>query len=250
MDKIACKRATLSYYETWLGKQGCLANGKSNQLIYTSERNVAQAGHSTHKDIYVWVEPGRVVVSYGDAAKAKISALENLNGDVFKIAETLHELFGSKPTHAVKYFYQEVSDISAPRDAFAITLTANDYADFETFWLSCFPNNKGDWLQEYFEDMVKYEFCVGVYADGVLASCTDAATMPYMVDQLQEIGINTLEKYRGKGYAAIACHGAAVNILRGGRYPIWSHSYTNVASQHIAQKLGFVKLADVLTLTV
>jgi len=244
-----CKLNTLSYYEAWLGKQGCLTSDRSNKLIYTTERNVAQLGYSNHMDIYVWVEPDCVVVSYGDAAKSKIHEIKNLNRNVFDIAETLSKLFNCQPTHAVKYFYQGSTLASKKDDVSAVTLTPHHYADFEKFWLTLFPSNNIDWLQYYFDDMVKHGFCVGVYADEILASCADAATMPYMAEQLQEVGINTIEKYRGKGYAAIACQHAIKNILRSGRYPVWSHEYSNTASQHIAEKIGFVKLADVLTLT-
>jgi len=199
-------------------------------------------------DIYIWVDSERIVVSYGDTVKSKINDLKNLKGSVSEISESLQDLFGVKPSHTIKYFYQAVPDISGQMGITATTLTLDNYNDFEKFWLSRFPDNNGEWLREYFEDMVKFNFCVGVYVDGVLASCTDAASMPYMVEQLQEIGINTLEKFRGYGYAAIACQKAAMNILQGGRYPIWSHSCTNVASQRIAEKIGFAKLADVLTL--
>jgi len=244
-----CKLSTLHYYEAWLGKQHYLTINRGNQLIYTAERNKAQLGYSNHMDIYVWVEPDCVVVSYGDATKSRIHELKNLNGNVFEIAEFLHKLFNCRPTHAVKYFYQGETLTLDKEDAKAVTLTTNHYADFEKFWVSLFPSNNVDWLQVYFEDMVKADFCVGVYADKILVSCADAATMPYMAEQLQEVGINTLEKYRGKGYATIACLQAVENILRSGRYPIWSHSYANTVSRHIAEKIGFVKLADVLTLT-
>ena len=247
-DSDRCKLDTLSYYESWLGEPGCLSVSRSSQQIYTTKRNITQIGYSSCMDIYVWIEPERIIVSYGDAVISKIDELKKLKGNVFEVSESLYELFDIRPSHAVKYFYQSVQ-ASENISAEAKTLTLDDYSDFEKFWLSRFPDNKGDWLREYFEDMTKFEFCVGVYTDGVLASCTDAATMPYMAEQLQEIGINTLEKYRGQGYAAIACHKAAINILQGGRYPIWSHGYSNIASQRIAEKIGFAKLADVLMMS-
>jgi predicted GNAT family acetyltransferase len=74
--------------------------------------------------------------------------------------------------------------------------------------------------------------------------------MPYMSDEVQEIGINTLSNYRGRGYATIACQGSINEILKNGKIPQWSTSITNIASQKLAEKLGFVKLGDVITLTI
>ena len=147
----------------------------------------------------------------------------------------------------VRYFIYLETASQFP-SAKVVTLTNDHYLDFETFWLRCFPNYQGDWLQDYFDDMVMHHFCVGVYVDGMIVSCTDAASMPYMADKCQEIGINTWEKYRGMGYGFMACQKAATNIVNGGRYPIWSHNIANKASQRIAQRVGFVKLADVLTM--
>jgi len=245
-----CKLKTLSYYESWLGEMGCLLEDRGNRQIYTTERNIAQVGYSTHMDIYIWVEANRIIVSYGDTVKPKINDLKNLKGNVCEVADTLQKIFNTKPGHAIKYFYQGTSPNNQQTDIQATTLTREHYADFEKFWLSCFPDNEGEWLRTYFNDMVKYNFCTGVYIDGILVSCTDAASMPYMADSLQEIGINTLQAYRGQGYAAVACKKAAINILQGERYPIWSHGISNTASQRIAEKIGFTKLADVLMLTI
>jgi len=249
-DLAHCKSVTLEYYENWLGKVGCLEDGKGNQQIYSTERNTVQAGYSNRMDLYVWIEPNRTIVSYGDAVKSKLSIFaEKLPGlSIFEMSEILNGIFGSRPKHNEKYFYQEHPTIGQT-EITAKTLSLADYADFETFHAACFPGSSGDWLREYFEDMVRHNYCAGVYADGLLVSCTDAPAMPYMPEQVQEIGISTVEAYRGRGYAAVACRKAAENIIQGGRYPTWSNNYTNIGSRRTAEKTGFAKLADVLTLT-
>ena len=83
-----------------------------------------------------------------------------------------------------------------------------------------------------------------------MVSCTDAPDMPYMEDKVQEIGINTLPQSRRKGYAADACKLCAEMIIQSGKCPIWSCDAGNTASTFLASKIGFDKLADILTLSV
>lgn len=73
--------------------------------------------------------------------------------------------------------------------------------------------------------------------------------MPYMNDKIAEIGVNTLPDFYGKGYATECCKKCISNILENDLCPIWSTSSDNLASQALAEKIGFEKVADVITLT-
>ena len=97
--------------------------------------------------------------------------------------------------------------------------------------------------------MTQFGYCVGAYADGVIAACTDAPAMPYMPQVIQHIGITTLPEYRGRGYAAAACKQAVQNVIKSGKTPQWTCKNTNIASRKLAESVGFVKLADMLMLT-
>jgi predicted GNAT family acetyltransferase len=74
--------------------------------------------------------------------------------------------------------------------------------------------------------------------------------MPFIPDKVQEIGINTVGMYCGKGYATDACAECARNIVASGRVPQWSTVAWNIASQRIAQRVGFAKFSDVLSLKI
>lgn len=97
-------------------------------------------------------------------------------------------------------------------------------------------------------EMAQEKTCIGVFEQDQLACCTDAPTMPFMKEFVQEIGITTLEKYRKKGYASEACSRCVQEILNQGKIPLWSTGVQNTASQKLAEKVGFKKLADVLTI--
>jgi hypothetical protein len=85
----------------------------------------------------------------------------------------------------------------------------------------------------------------GVVQDGRAVSVCFSSRILSMAD---EAGVNTLEAYRGRGFAAAAVAGWA-NVIRGlGRIPLYSTSWGNLASQAVARKLGLVMYGDDLSL--
>lgn len=72
--------------------------------------------------------------------------------------------------------------------------------------------------------------------DGVpVAFCYDAAA----TETLWDIGIDTVERHRGKGHA-YRCASAAIRYwLERGKSPRWASAESNVASRRLARKLGF-----------
>ena len=54
-----------------------------------------------------------------------------------------------------------------------------------------------------------------------------------------EIGIETVEKYRGNGYAELVCCKLIDECLESGFLPVWSCRSENTASVQLARKLGF-----------
>jgi len=241
------KTPTIAYYEALLGQQNCLSDNNTTHFIHSQERNIQQPGFSSRFDIYCWVQPGKIVISYGDAAQPQINQLKQAitaNHGVNEIKSLLSNIYSRETKHNIKYIFKGGGQ---PSQIKATTIT--DYIHYRNFFLSCFPGSKIDWLEEYFIQMVQFGHCVGIYEDDCIVSCTDGPSMPYMTDKVQEIGINTLPKYKGRGYATIACVKMAENIVANKKVPQWSTSSSNTASQKLAEKVGFDRLADVLSLT-
>lgn len=240
---------TDQYYSQCLGQPDILYNAENGiHFVYSSERNTIQYGYSAQFDLYAFCQEERIIISYGDRAKEKIDILKEtatLNFGDFK--KTVSAVFKKAVNHNIKYYLQQLNNYNP----IAKELSKSEFPQYLTFFKGTNSSCKNtDWLAEYFEEMTADHLCCGVFENGILTSCTDAPSMPYMADQTQEVGINTLPKYRSKGYAAAACVLCAENIIKNGKCPQWSTAFDNMASQRLSEKVGFVKIADVLTLTI
>ena len=67
-------------------------------------------------------------------------------------------------------------------------------------------------------------------------------------DTETDIGVETAEKYRGQGLASVAAAAMAEYILSTGRSPVWACHCKNTASQRLAERLGFVRTAECVTI--
>ncbi len=247
MDFLAI---TNRYYSEWLGEADLLnINPCGAKFIYSQERNKTQCGYSQPFDLYVFYQSGGIIFSYGDRCLKKIDELKEricAAVSVEELSSVLKKVFGGYCQHSIKYVFRELPQklcLSRP-------LEISDYPRYLDFFSKVNPNCKNtDWLFEYFEEMVSDRLCWGLFTDDILVSCTDAPDMPFMRDQVQEIGINTLEGYRKNGYAIDVCTACAKEMIQRGKCPQWSASADNIASQKLAERTGYVKLADVLTVT-
>jgi GNAT superfamily N-acetyltransferase len=88
-------------------------------------------------------------------------------------------------------------------------------------------------VDQFFDQGVGFSLVV----NGEIAS---TAFSSFCSDNQLEIGIETSEKYRGKGYAQNVCAALIQYCVANGLEPVWSCREENIASYQLAQKLGFV----------
>lgn len=237
---------TESYYSHWLGNPAILQEAEEGiTFVYSPERNKIQPGYSKPFDLYVFAQKNRAVVSYGDKASDRIERLRIQLRDVKELSALICQVYQTRAGHSLKFCC-----CGCGHDARARALTGADYPQYFSFFKKANPDCRDtDWLREYFDEMTAEKLCCGVFDDGLLVSCTDAPSMPYIAEKVQEIGIHTLPEYRGRGYAAAACRKCAENIVLNGKCPQWSCAASNAASVRLAQKIGFNLYADVFTCT-
>jgi RimJ/RimL family protein N-acetyltransferase len=74
--------------------------------------------------------------------------------------------------------------------------------------------------------------------DGIPASTAFAA---FVIGKQFEIGIETMESYRGQGYAHIACSRLIEYCVEKDYEPVWGCNSGNIGSRSLALKLGFTE---------
>jgi hypothetical protein len=80
--------------------------------------------------------------------------------------------------------------------------------------------------------------------EAAVALCFSARLTP----RAAEAGVETLEPYRGRGYAPIVVAAWAQTIYMTGRLPLYGTSWDNTASQAVARKLGLLQYGADLSL--
>ena len=87
------------------------------------------------------------------------------------------------------------------------------------------------------DDLSWCQPCLAIVVDGRLASlCFSSRNTPIAA----EAGVNTLEEFRGRGYAPAVVAAWARAVSAEGRIPLYSTSWDNLASRSVARKLGLV----------
>lgn len=241
--KIDCTKLTIEYYSRWLGIEN-INDVNGAEFVYSAERNKVQPGYNKKFDLWIWIGFGNIIVSYGDSALPKIDKLKDrigINSTAEEISAISDELYSAETVHGNKFVWKSASAKSRS----AKILTENDYSAYERFFKQCNPYCENtDWLEEYFLGMTVDRLCCGVMRDGILVSCTDLPSVPYMQNTVREIGVNTLPKYRRMGYAADCCLLCAERIAEAGKCPLWSAEINNKASCRLAESIGFEKLGE------
>lgn len=86
---------------------------------------------------------------------------------------------------------------------------------------------------------------MAVVENGAAVSLCHSARLS---DRAAEAGVETVEAYRGRGYASAVVAGWAHTIRATGRIPLYSTSWNNLASQGVARKLRLVQYGTDLSL--
>jgi RimJ/RimL family protein N-acetyltransferase len=105
-------------------------------------------------------------------------------------------------------------------------------------------------LRKHFPFMAEHlreeEPCFAVIEDGEAVSiCRGVRIRPLVA----EAGVETVEAFRGRGYAVRVVSAWARAVREVGRVPLYSTSWDNAASRSVARKLGLVHYGVDLSLT-
>ncbi|MBN1250305.1 MAG: GNAT family N-acetyltransferase [Anaerolineae bacterium] len=245
---------TRRYYATWLDVAPEQLDAPGAFAVASPKREARQAGYSRPFDLYAYVTGETTVISYhrrlADCIEATLTAFRDA-ADLTALEACLPSLLeapSARVGHSFKYVFTSLPHDVDP--APARQLEDGDYADFLGFHRAHYQDADQDlWLRDYFDSLVARGYLHGVEVDGRLVCAAEVPDLPYLVDLVAEPGIATLPAYRRCGYARAAVGALLARLLDEGKTPLWSCAATNVASQRLAESLGFTKLADVITVT-
>ncbi len=103
-----------------------------------------------------------------------------------------------------------------------------------------FENKRGSVIPCYFwnnaDDFLSKGLGFSLFCDGQLASTAYSA---FVIENKLEIGIETAEEFRGKGFAQHVCSSLIDYCLANKYEPVWACKRENTGSFNLAQKLGF-----------
>jgi GNAT superfamily N-acetyltransferase len=119
---------------------------------------------------------------------------------------------------------------SAPKKNYKIVRT--DEAAFNNMTGTVVPMHFWKDAEHFSNDGVGFS----LFYENKLASVAYSA---YVHDDFLEIGIETVEEYRGKGLAQYACSAFIDYCLQNNFEPVWSCRLENIGSCRLAQKMGF-----------
>jgi len=166
-----------------------------------------------------------------DVPESLVEQIEGLCADEPTVTD-----FGTKPKHFEAYMklFQtdrftmgpcySVPDLTVPTTMQVVSLTqenVNEYARGGFEWLK--------------EEIDCAQPCIALIHEGMTVSvCRSVRIAP----RAHEAGLETLDAYRGRGYAAAVVAGWAKAVREMGSLPLYSTFWDNLSSQSVAKKSG------------
>ena len=202
-------------------------------FICSPERDIELKGFGCKYSLFILVKDDVCIVSYSPKYREYIDGLKEC--DVDELIAMVRQNYNLRKRRLM-IFHEEI----VTQYGNAKILKDIDYPLYEDFFREIEPKaNPDGWLQEYFCRKVAKEYFVGYIADNKLVSVCDAPDMPYMEEEIQHTGINTLKDERRKGYAKCAAALATHHLLEKGICPQWECDAENIASFELAKAIGY-----------
>ena len=190
-----------------------------------------------------WDEQPGEPVGFGDDATALWDLLQSVDGwfcvEVMPAcAAALGPLIAAQTGRRVRYYgdiYYALAIPAAPiRDDAVRLLTVADLSLLDAAPREIQGAGFGGTRALLEEGVV-----AGAIVDGALVAIAHTSAL---TPRHADIGVATLGGWRGRGFATAAAALVAERVQARGRTPVWSTGEDNVASQRVAQKLGFAEV--------
>jgi len=122
-------------------------------------------------------------------------------------------------------------------------------ADVEAFVklkLTLYPECDPECLATDILRNIRDGIAFGCFHEGQLVSVTEAPAIGHMQDLIEELGVDTLPEYRGRGYGKAVVSATTKAILDLGRIPVARIGAANEPALRLAASVGYEKYADII----
>lgn len=211
--------------------------------VHALRRGLCRAYASEAAAIVQWNELPGEPMGFGDDAAALWDLLQSVDGwfcvEVTpRCAAALGPLMAAQTGRSVRYYGDIFYTLTVPaaplHDAAVRLLTVADLPVLDAAPREIQGGGFGS-IRALLEEGV----VAGAIVDGALVAIAHTSALtPHHAD----IGVATLEGWRGRGFATAAASLVAQQVQATERVSVWSTGEDNFASQHVAQKLGFAEV--------
>lgn len=215
---------------------------KGIHFICSEERNKELKGFGCRYSIFILIKDDICIVSYSPKYKSYFDGMKKFEAD--KLIEEISKKYKLKEMKLMIFSEEKVKQYGKAK-----ILKDTDYPLYEQFFRTVKPQaDPNGWLNEYFMGKVHKGYFAGYISNGKLVSVCETPDMPYMEDEIQHTGINTLQTERRKGYAKCTAALAAHNLIENGVCPQWECEADNIASVELAKSIGYKEYATAFIL--
>jgi len=131
-----------------------------------------------------------------------------------------------------KFNYEKYKNFRQKLDLIKYDIVPITEAMFYQIQGSVIPKDFWESAQQFIKDGKGFS----LINNGDIASTSFAS---FINETQLELGIETMDKYRGLGFASLTCAKLIDYCLENNLEPVWSCNKTNVGSSSLAKKLGF-----------
>lgn len=204
-----------------------LYGNSRNEIFNNSFKEYAlntNANRNSHEWMQAYPSGWDIVLNqlFGDKIIKSTDNIDNLETGVIELNTRVNFKFNH-----TKYINRKQKDI-VPN----VRITQTDEQIFRDMKGNVIPLNFWDSA----EDFIKNGIGFSLFFDNKLASTAYSACIQ---NNKIEIGIETIEEFKGKGFAVDTCSKLIEYCLNKGYEPVWSCRLENIGSYKLAQKLGF-----------
>jgi len=221
-------------------------------LVSSKRRLRREIGWSHAVAVWVHIKGERAIISvrpdlFKSFKKMLREGLTLSQIYTLKWRKLIGSLTPSKETGALVYvLYCKPENLRLFHTPECRKLQGSDAVHYVRMKLDLYPGCDPKLLTKNIRRNIRDGIAFGVFQEGKLVSVSEAPPIGHMQDMIEEVGVDTLLKYRRRGYGKAVISATTKAIFDIGRIPIYRCSSKNVASIRLAKTVGYEKYADII----